>query len=237
MIANLIHAEVFDASKRKGGKKKLSSLLTILLILMMAAGCSASSAPVVIEGYETYVNEVAGYTVQYTPDWILIESDLTVEEVLELFEDYTGNSITEMLGEIELDLSSGRAEWFEYDDATGDLVTSAGINVTDSGGVKLNDLKSERNQADLQEVLVDAYSSILDNFQLVLNMHGKTLGKNYYVIFQYLAELTPGQSRVFIQAMTINGSDLYTISLSTTVKNLSTATYQLEQMLSTLQFK
>ena len=199
--------------------KVLLLLLTLTVVLFAATGCGggSTSAPLELpDGFTTYENKEHKLSLHYPEDWAVLDASKDKNALVELFaEIYDSEDVDiSVLEDLGIDFSVVTAIWYLLDEMDGDLIPSLSLTVSESGGIKPKNLKESSFHKEFQEALEGYYSQIVNGFATVENMTGKQMGKHYYVTYKY--DMSAGNANFSaIQAMTVIGDMMYTLTFST----------------------
>ena len=191
--------------------------------------------PAVLPGFMEYRNARAGFSIQHPIAWFCLDEAIPADDLRDLIDDVFDDNINDIFNELGVDFNSSIVYWFDFDNANDDFVPNINVNYSDSGGLTQNDLKLPELQAEFQVVFEEMLSMIIDGFSVIDDLVGKALGDNYFAVFVYSANIG-GIQAGFCQALTINGNNIYTFTLTTFVDKLPSTIAVFENMLSTLKF-
>ena len=232
--------------------KKLTVLLLVSWLLIAATACntirgntqepvsspvpsalvSPSAAPshspvTLLNGYATFEDTVAGYRIQYPERLLLLSSGLAEEvkeETLELLPAELKSSV---------DLNSIQAIWFDLESL--DFATNMNLVVTSAPALTQVLLKNAAMIKELEAQIKEMNALMVDDFTIIEEMNGRTIGNNYYLI--YKGSYTLQGKKIYVtQALSAGEGNMYTVSLTTDVEDTTKAMPEFETMLSTLEF-
>ena len=184
------------------------------------------------EGFIEYANENYGFRIYYPIEWMVIDGEIDNDVWLEALKDTRGEEIFALYESMGMNLDFASAiYWFDFDHADEDFVPNTNLYISDAEGATQNDLKSPEFQKEFQEMFEQQYAELYGSLATVYDLRGRAFKDNYFIVYK-LDVMADNYS--CYQAITVIGSNTYTITNTAPIGKLDDFADDFEKMLSTL---
>jgi len=184
-------------------------------------------------GFVEYRSNAIGFSVHHSSDWITLDDSIDLNEVLDFLAEEADGELDALMDILDsADLSAVTVMWYDFDNMYNDVAPNTNIVVDSAMGATVDMLRSESDQAEIQEMFESMFSQVFDGFTVVENMRGKYLGNSFFVTFRFDASIM-GVPMSFNQTMTIANGQMFTFTHTTPGGRMNVTENDFLQMLST----
>ena len=216
-----------------GGSQSTSSTSESAVTTETPSAADSPTAPVIPDGFVEYTNNTLNFSMHYPVEWMVLDESYNLDDLMAEMNEMFGEAADDMMEVVNLDFSNIVVMWLDFENMTDDFCPNVNLVSEHIGSdITLNDLKLPELQSDVQDMFEELYQQIYDRFTSVSDIAGKAYGNNYFLIYQFEADLG-GIEMSACQAITIVDEVMYTFTYTVPSGQMSAFINLFESMLPT----